>query len=190
MLPDGFEDDRLRLYRAERFPTRWRQMATLLEGRRLADATVVRWGEAWWMFACDPRTNDLLRLFRAEDLLGPWREHPRSPIVAGDPRAARPAGPVVAWDGGLVRYAQVCAPRYGSGVRAFAITRLTPDDYAERPAAEAPLRPGAAGEWNGAAMHHVCAEPAAGGGWIAVVDGHDHPSYREDLAAAPREPRR
>jgi hypothetical protein len=179
MLPEGFEDDCLRLYRADPFPARWRQVATLLEGQRLADATILRARGHWWLFACDPRTNDLLRLWRAGDLLGPWEEHPRSPIVAGDPCAARPAGPIVPWRGGLVRFAQVCAPRYGSGVRAFEITTLTPEEYAERPAARPPLEPAAPGAWNGAAMHHLCAQPLDDGRWLAAMDGHDHPSYRD-----------
>ncbi len=177
LLPDAYEDDRVRLYRADPFPTRWRPVATLLEGR-LTDATVLRHGGSWWLFACDPRTNDHLRLWRAGGPLGPWREHPASPVVTGDPCAARPAGPVVAWNGGLVRYAQVCTPRYGSGVRAFEITRLTPEEYAERPAAAPPLAAPDPEEWNGAAMHHVSAVALGDGTWLAAVDGHDHPSYR------------
>lgn len=178
LLPEAFDDDRVRLYRANPFPTRWRPVATLVEGR-LTDATIVRAGGWWWLFACDPVTNDLLRLWRAGELLGPWVEHPRSPIVDGDVCAARPAGPIVAWGGGLVRFAQVCTPRYGSGVRAFEITRLTPEEYAERAVAAPPVRPADPGDWNGAAMHHVSAWPLADGSWIAAVDGHDHPSYRD-----------
>jgi hypothetical protein len=178
MLPDGFEHDRVELYRADPFPTRWRPVATLLEGR-FADATLLRHNGRWWLFACDPFTNGELRLFLADRLLGPWKEHPRSPIVAGDPCAARPAGRIVRWRGGLVRYAQVCAPRYGGGVRAFEIARLTPDEYVERPAAQPPLQPAEEGDWNAWAVHHVCAHRLGGGRWIAAIDGHDHPSYRD-----------
>jgi hypothetical protein len=176
MLPDGFEHDRVELYRADPFPVRWRRVATLLEGR-FADASICRFGGRWWLFVCEPHANDVLRLFGAEDLLGPWREHPRSPIVAGDPCAARPAGRLVEWRGRLVRFAQVCAPRYGGGVRAFEITRLTPDEYAERPVGKPPLQPPDPAAWNGSAMHHVCVQ-RLNGGWIAAMDGHDHPSYR------------
>jgi hypothetical protein len=178
MLPDGFEHDRVVLYRADPFPTQWRPVATLLEGR-LADACSFRFGGHWWMFACEPRTNGVLRLYRAERLLGPWREHPHSPVVADDPCAARPAGRVVEWGGRLVRFAQVCSPRYGGGVRAFEITRLTPSEYAERPVARPPLRPAAPGAWNSSAVHHLCAHRVDGGRWIAAMDGHDHPSYRD-----------
>jgi hypothetical protein len=181
MLPDGFEHDRVELYRADPFPTRWRRVATLLEGR-FADASVFRFGGCWWMFVCDPYTNAVLRLYRADDaddLRGPWREHPRSPIVRDDPCGARPAGPVVDWRGGLVRFAQVCSPRYGSGVRAFEITCLTPAEYVEQPVAKPPLRPADPGAWNSSAMHHVCAHRLDDGSWIAAMDGHDHPSYRD-----------
>src|SRR6185369_2075232 len=106
---------------------------------------------------------------------GPWQEHPQSPIVRDDPTSARPAGPVVRWRGRLVRFAQVCAPRYGSGVRAFEITRLTPDEHSERPIAEPPLQPAEPGAWNSSAVHHLCAHRLDGGSWLAAMDGHDHP---------------
>ena len=59
-----------------------------------------------------------------------------------------------------------------SAVRAFEITRLTPDDYEEREAAPTPvLGPGREGSWNGTGMHHVDPHSLPGGGWIACVDG-------------------
>ena len=114
--------DPARLYRAARFPDRWEPVADLIEGHH-ADPSVFRARNAWWMFSCTPPgENETLRLFRSDSLTGRWSEHPRSPVVAGDPHIARPAGRVVSWGGRPIRFAQDCRPRYGLQVRAFRIT--------------------------------------------------------------------
>jgi hypothetical protein len=187
MLPETFGEDCVRLYRAEAFPHDWRPMVDLIQDGPAADPTLFHHDGAWWLFTCPrPETHDVLRLYHAPELMGPWREHPASPIVDGDPRTARPAGRVVRWgpslssgsnQQSLVRYAQDCHPQYGSAVRAFEITRLTATEYRERPLGS-PIADPAPGAWNSRGRHHVDAHQLADGSWIAVIDGHDHPSYR------------
>ena len=171
MMPETLGADAVRLYRADPFPTRWVPVADLIPGR-IADPTPFRFEGRWWMFACPaPDAHDTLALYFAEDLAGPWREHPASPLITGDKSRARPGGRVVNRDGRLYRFAQDCGPRYGSGVRAFEITRLTPDDYAERECAESPILGPTGAGWNGKGMHHVDAWPVGPDQWIAIVDG-------------------
>jgi hypothetical protein len=171
MVPETLGAGAVRLYRADPFPTRWVPVAELIE-RRLADPTPFRFEGRWWMFACPaPSSHDALSLFCADALVGPWREHPASPLITGDRSRARPGGRVVISDGRLYRFAQNCGPRYGSGVRAFEITRLTPEYYAERECAEGPILGPAGTGWNGKGMHHVDAWQLAPGQWIAAVDG-------------------
>ena len=171
MMPETLGADAVRLYRADPFPTRWVPVADLIPGR-IADPTPFRFEGRWWMFACPaPYAHDTLSLYCAEDLAGPWREHPASPLITGDKSRARPGGRVVVWDGRLYRFAQDCGPRYGSAVRVFEITRLTLDDYAERECAESPILGPTGAGWNGKAMHHVDASQLASGEWLAVVDG-------------------
>ncbi|HTA46991.1 MAG TPA: hypothetical protein VK789_31315 [Bryobacteraceae bacterium] len=186
MLPEMYQQNCLRLYKAESFPRAWRPVATFLEGGPIADASIFSWQGHWYILACsNPAGNDTLRLFCASCPLGPWREHPRSPVVTGDPCAARPGGRVVEWNGGLIRYAQVCVPRYGTGLRAFRITRLTPEEYSEEAVDAPPIaRPGS-DAWNSRAIHHVDPCLLPDGTWLAVADGHDHPSYPELAAVAP-----
>ena len=69
-------------------------------------------------------------VFRGE-LLGPWHEHPSSPL-RDDQHFSRPAGRVVVADRHPVRFAQDVYPVYGSSVSAFAVTKLTPTEYEER----------------------------------------------------------
>ncbi|HEX4275114.1 MAG TPA: hypothetical protein VHZ74_07160 [Bryobacteraceae bacterium] len=185
MLPEMYQQNYLRLYKAESFPRGWRPVATFLEGDPIADASIFQWQGSWYILACsNPAGNDTLRLFQASCPLGPWREHSRSPVVTGDPRAARPGGRVVEWKGSLIRYAQVCVPRYGTDLRAFRITRLTPEEYAEEAVDAPPIaRPGRTA-WNSRAMHHVDPYLLPDGTWLAVADGHDHPSYAEPVPTA------
>jgi hypothetical protein len=172
MTPETLAPNCIRLYRATRFPDRWEHTADLLEGRH-ADPSVFRAGKAWWMFSCtSPGEHRTLRLFRSDRLKGRWFEHPRSPVVAGDARIARPAGRVISWDGSFIRFAQDCYLRYGLQVRAFRITALTAASYEEEPARPAPiLVPGERG-WNAHGMHHVDPHRRPGGGWFAAVDGY------------------
>ena len=170
MLPQG--DSGVHLYEATNFPTEWKKTATLFDQPDLADPTLFRHEETWWMFIGKSGTHDRLQLYFANDLMGPWTEHPVSPIIDGDPDVARPGGKVVQMDGSLIRYAQDCAPKYGNQLRAFRITELSRDAYQEVPIdGEFVLRAGSH-DWNANGMHHVDAHQKPDGTWRAVVDGH------------------
>lgn len=171
LVPETSAQERVQLYRARRYPHDWEPAEVLLEGRPFSDTTLLHHGGCWYAFtetAPDLR-SDTLRLYVAEDLRGPWREHPASPVVSRDPFGARPAGRVVADGDRLHRYAQDCATVYGRAVVAFAITRLSPTEYAEQPAGGV-LEPQARG-WNDLGMHHVDAHALSDGRWLASVDG-------------------
>ncbi len=178
MVPEMYGQNCVRLYRAEAFPTDWRPVADLIEAGPVADPTPFRWAGRWWMLTCSkPATHDELRLYSADRIEGPWREHPASPIVRDDPHGARPAGRVVRMGQRLLRFAQDCHPCYGKAIRAFEITRLTPTEYAEVPLEGSPVVEPSGEAWNAQAMHHVDAHQLADGSWVAAVDGHDHPEY-------------
>jgi hypothetical protein len=171
MTPETLGANRVRLYRAAEFPSRWEPVGDLIPGRH-ADPTLVRAGDTWWLFTCSlPYQHSELRLYYADELTGPWKEHPRSPIVADDARSARPAGRVVSCRGALLRFSQDCVPYYGHKVRAFRITRLTRDDYREEVALPDPFIAPGREAWCCRGMHHVDAQRWSDDEWIAVVDG-------------------
>ncbi len=173
MIPECSTSRSVRLYRARPFPWRWSLAATLLEGPCLLDASVVRYGGKWWLFVeTNPELSyDTLRLFYADALTGPWREHPESPIVRGDPRIARPAGRIVVAGDRVVRYAQDCSRAYGTAVHALEVLELTPRSYRERPACPDPILQGSGAGWNESGMHHVDPHALSDGRWVACVDG-------------------
>ncbi len=171
MLPETIGAEAVRLYRATGFADRFEPIGDLIQGV-YADPTIFFEGGLWWILACStPYQNRTLNLFVAESLLGPWREHPRSPVVADDRHVARPGGRVFSCDGKLIRLAQDCVPRYGTSLQALEITALAAGDYAERVCPANPLlRPAAAG-WNSVGMHHMDPHLLPDGSWIACVDG-------------------
>ncbi|HEY7546100.1 MAG TPA: hypothetical protein VID27_14510 [Blastocatellia bacterium] len=171
MIPETIERRAISLYRAARFPFEWTLEATLINGVA-ADPSIFRLNGKWWMFACDtPRQHDHLSLYFADELTGPWREHPRSPLIRGDERIARPAGRVIVSNGSAIRFAQDCSSTYGAAVRAFDVEVINEEIYVERENHFSPiLKPSGAG-WNRDRMHHVDPTLAAEGQWIACVDG-------------------
>ncbi len=172
MIPETLLAETVRLYKADDFPTRWSYVSSLIEGS-CADPSVFRFDDKWWMFVCSPPyEHGTLRLYYANNLLGPWTEHPANPIVARNPRKARPAGRVLVLENKIIRFAQDCEPRYGSQVRAFEISELTTRTYVESENAKSPvLMPCGGDGWNGLGMHHLDPHPMPDGQWISAVDG-------------------
>jgi hypothetical protein len=171
MLPECGAAGEVRLYRADPFPERWRYETTLLSGHPFADSVLLEHARSFWLFTVlDPSRNADLHLYRADALLGPYVEHPASPVVKGNPHGARAAGRIQRDAGRLVRLAQDDAPSYGRAVRAFEITELGAGTYSERPLAPDPLLGQGVHWWSVSRMHHVDAAPAAPGRLLAAVD--------------------
>jgi hypothetical protein len=170
MVPETLAPGVVRLYRADAFPGGWRHVADLAPGPA-ADPTPFEHAGRWWMLTCGrPYQHDTLRLFGADELHGPWREHPASPVIEGDARLGRPAGRVARVDGRLLRFAQDCRRSYGEAVTAVEIVRLTVDEYVERMIEPAPLLGPSTG-FMAEGVHHVDAHELAPGRWVACVDG-------------------
>src|SRR5690242_18496675 len=171
MIPETLGANAVCLYEADEFPTRWTLKTKLIEGQ-CADPSLVRYNDLWWLFLCStPYQHDTLRLYFAEQLTGPWREHPRSPVIRADPRLARPAGRILTLNNRPVRFAQDCVPQYGSRGRAFDILELTTTTYAEVENAASPILQGTGTGWNSHGMHHVDVHQQTDGTWLACVDG-------------------
>jgi len=179
MIPETHKANSVRLYKALDFPRQWSFTQTLLEGKDYADATPFYYQDRWWMFVgTRPHANDMLYLYYADQLQGPWQEHPLSPIIQGDARIARPAGSVVCYAGRLFRYAQDCRLKYGHQIHALEIIELTPSTYQEREVAGNPALSPAGTGWNAEAMHTVDAHQLAENAWIACVDGYEKIAFR------------
>lgn len=170
MVPESYEAGAIRLYRADPFPLKWSYEATLLDGPWV-DSSIFLFDERWWMFS-NPidREHEVLELFYADAIKGPWQRHPMSPLISGNKHIARCGGRVILVNNKLFRFAQDCLPVYGTSVRAFEISSLTTCGYAERELPWGPVLPAGQEPWRQGGMHHI--DPHfRNNQWLACVDG-------------------
>jgi hypothetical protein len=172
LMPECAASGAVRIYEPTAFPTRWRLKQEILEGENLADPTLLRRDDKWWLFAGQPGSHDQLRLYFADSLSGPWQPHPRNPLIEGDANRSRPGGRIVEHEGQLYRLAQDCSPLYGNALRAYRITMLTTTEYAEVTGEGQLVLNGSGRGWNAVGMHHADLLQLADGRWRACVDGH------------------
>ena len=105
--------------------------------------------------------SDMLSLFTAERLLGPWTPHPANPVLI-DAGSARPAGNIVRRGGRLWRPVQDCRAGYGTALGLAEITRLDREGFAQE--VRTVLRPGPG--WPGRKLHTLNRA-----GPLEVIDG-------------------
>lgn len=165
MIPESSSAGTIDLYRATAFPGGWVHAAVLVADVVAGDATLVRHGGSWWMLATVREEggcySDALHLWQAEDFRGPWRAHPRNPVLI-DVGSARSAGRIVRRDGALIRPVQDCRKGYGTALGLARILRL--DETGFEQVVETTLRAGPA--WPGRRLHML---NTAGG--LEFVDG-------------------
>jgi hypothetical protein len=170
MIPESHRANSIRLYRADPFPYKWSLVSTLMEGAWV-DTSIFSFGDRWWLFSTPMASeHGTLELFSSQDIAGPWRRHPMSPLLQNNKRFARPAGRVVVADHALVRFTQDCFPYYGAAVRAFEMEHLSASSYREREMACSPILSAGEEVWRQSGMHHIDAH-YVNDRWIACVDG-------------------
>ena len=171
MVPESYESGEIRLYKSYGFPYDWRLERVLLF-ESCVDSTLFYSDDRWWMFVCDaPHDHNRLRLFFSNNLMGEWKEHPKSPIVNNDNRRSRPAGKLITYKDKLYRIAQDCGPHYGHSIKAFEIEILNKELYQEREIEGNPILSAGKEPWNRISMHHLDAHKIGEDRWIAFVDG-------------------
>lgn len=132
LLPESSQAKRVDLYRFRRFPWEMELVATPLQGVGVVDTTPVEVDGVWYIFTTTREPFLETLLFTASRLDGPWTLHPANP-VSTSVRSSRSAGQLFRRNGKLFRPAQDCSVRYGYGMTINEVTRLTRDEFAERP---------------------------------------------------------
>jgi hypothetical protein len=168
MIPESSHANSIRLYKATKFPTEWNLEKVLLDGT-YRDTSVINFEGKWWMFTANPPKR--LHLYYADDLLGPWIKHPKSPLINRNPHIARPGGRVIVFNNHLIRFTQDDWLVYGNKVRAFEVLLLTTTDYAEKSVQGNPLLKHSGSGWNRNGMHSIDPHQLGEDDWIACVDG-------------------
>ena len=171
LIPESFEANSIRLYKADKFPTKWSYMQTLVEGRDYVDNSIVYYHGKWWLFS-SVTSNDTLYLHYADSLTGPWKEHPQSPIVVKNVHKSRPSGRLLVYENKLYRFTMDVNPPVGTHqVMAYEITEITSESYSEKLAQPAPVIMPSGSGWNGQGMHQLDPVQINPNLWIASVDG-------------------
>jgi hypothetical protein len=170
MIPESYDANSMRLYRADPFPLKWSYAGTLLEGPWV-DSSIFFFEDRWWVFSNPVAPeNQVLELFYADAVTGPWQRHPMSPLIIENNRIARGGGRVIVLNGRPVRFAQDCFPFYGTKVRAFEVSLLTTSGYAEKELELSPILSAGEESWRRQGMHHI--DPHfINDSWLACVDG-------------------
>jgi O-antigen/teichoic acid export membrane protein len=171
MIPESYEANSIRLYKAVDFPTKWSFVKTLLIGKDFVDSSIFQFRDKWWILTSSTKSN-ILRLYYSDSLMGTWIEHPESPIVRNNSHIARPGGRIVKFGERVIRYTQDCKPTYGNQVRAFEVTELTTKKYKEKEIDGNPILNAGGKDWNALGMHHVDPHQIGINQWIACVDGN------------------
>jgi hypothetical protein len=171
LIPETFETNSIRLYKAVNFPTQWSFVETLVDGKDFVDPSIAYFNDRWWLFSATT-SNDTLYLFYADDLIGPWQEHRESPIVNQDNHMARSSGRMLVYQDQLYRYTMDVNPSVGTHqVWAYWITDISPTTYAEERVGDQPILKPSGDGWNGQAMHHLDPHQVETNRWLAAVDG-------------------
>ena len=127
MMPENAAENRLPLYRAERFPDRWVFERNLLENVRIHDATPFESAGQFWILGNTEGTGgsswDCLSLYSAPSPLGPFVETSDNPLLI-DTRFSRSGGPVLTVEGQMIRPVQCCLGTYGRALRFMAVDRI------------------------------------------------------------------
>jgi hypothetical protein len=134
MMPETLGNNTIELYRAVTFPDEWVLDRVLIKDIRAVDATLFEKSGKFWLFTNvgveGGSTWDELFLFMADSPLGPWKPHPKNPVVS-DVRVARPAGKLFYDQGELIRPAQDCSVCYGHAINFRRVKLLSETDYQE-----------------------------------------------------------
>jgi|WetSurMetagenome_2_1015567.scaffolds.fasta_scaffold46594_3 hypothetical protein len=168
MVPESVGAHGVRLYKATEFPYHWTFVIELITGDFVDPSLIFKDGK-WWLFVLKP--GDKLALYYADDLRGPWTEHPASPLITGDKTISRPGGRLIMFGEKIIRYTQMDSPSYGSALRAFQIDELTAKTYREHELPQSPILSASGKGWNETGMHHIDPHQIKGNEWIACVDG-------------------
>jgi len=133
MLPVTGNDNSIRLYVAkEDSLTKWELVKKIVDdGLPWKDSVIYKKDGYYYLFTShNVNHQQEQHLFVANDLMGPYTEHPMSPIYTGAD-GGRNAGSIIEYEGSIYRPAQVCIRSYGEQTSIMRIETLSPTEYKE-----------------------------------------------------------
>nr|WP_129115368.1 hypothetical protein [Halegenticoccus tardaugens] len=163
---------RVELWKATDVPAAWEHVGNAIEVDYYShDPAFFRYEGRWWLVT--DRGNDEVMVYYSDELEATdWTPHAENPVVADRITAARQGGPPIVTDDGVFVFFQDLRDQYGDKVRAYRVTELTPETYADEELPASPVAAEFGTGWNETSMHTF--DPWYLGpeeGWRCAVDG-------------------
>lgn len=133
MLPEAGYSGSIRLYESLNDDlNKWKLSKIIIdEKRQWVDSSIIKIDSKFYLFTSVKEQGTFNQyLFVSDNIKGPYKEHPKSPIYIGNDYG-RNAGSVFVFEGKLFRPVQICVSSYGEDVTLLQIDKLTEDDYLE-----------------------------------------------------------
>lgn len=131
-IPETYQAQQVRLYKATDFPTKWELDRVLIENYHGIDNTLLEHDDLWWLFSTNKQdgAHYNLNIFYAENLFGEWKKHPKNPVKT-DFRSARPAGTIFRHEGEIYRPSMDYSEKVEGRIIINKILKLTKTDFKE-----------------------------------------------------------
>ncbi|MDD3143899.1 MAG: hypothetical protein PHG32_06850 [Candidatus Cloacimonetes bacterium] len=169
MTVEGAGANNVRLFKASSFPNSWTCVDTLLTGQ-WSDPVVHEHKGVYYLFTSKPKYHDL-HLFYSSSFLGPYTEHPESPVVKSDKARGRNAGVLFEISNALYRPVQDCSRMYGEQVKMMEVKELSITGYSEKETDRSPILAGSGKGWNKLKMHTFNVFHQDSEGFAVITDG-------------------
>ncbi|MGI9551753.1 MAG: glucosamine inositolphosphorylceramide transferase family protein [Aurantibacter sp.] len=132
-IPETYQANQVRLYKALEFPLKWKLEKVLIENYAGIDSTVFKFEDTWYLFSTNknsgPHYN--LNIHYSDSIFGPWQEHPKNPVKT-DIRSARPAGTMFVHNGALYRPSMDYSEKVEGRISLNRIVKLTTNEFSEQ----------------------------------------------------------
>jgi len=138
MIPETCALNSIRLYEANEELNDFKYIKTLLyeenvhkNGFSYSDSSIYKKdGIYYLMTTINDKQNNILKLFVSDNLMDGYKEHPKSPISAGN-KYGRNAGCLFMYQGNLYRVAQDCEKKYGDNIHILQVKIMNKREYKE-----------------------------------------------------------
>ena len=138
LIPETHESKRLEIYTADKFPYKWKLLSTALNGKILADPTIISTDNEHWLFVNETTNkteelNENLNIYKIEDLLiKNYKPHNNNPVIK-NLNGGRNAGKIEKINGKLIRPSQINKKNeYGFGLRISEIEKINLFEFKEK----------------------------------------------------------
>lgn len=143
-------ENEIMILSTDNFPYGWKKHKTLIQGM-YCDPLIYKRDSVYYLICS--KDDSTTELFYSENIVGPYKEHPKSPIVKGNKSIARSAGNIFTINSRVFRPVQDCSKMYGQQVRLMEITQLNKDNYQEHECEYSPVFLQNTSEWRSYRMH-------------------------------------